>query len=69
MDNLDKAIYILTQYKTNDIETKRQIKKAIKLINDGLDFEESYKEYIESEKVSRTDKLDLCIDGSKDIPF
>lgn len=79
MDNLDKAIKILKEYKTEDAETKRQIKKAIGIIYEGLEFEQSYKEYMTSENVNlqlnNPSKLnnkyveDWRLEAAKEIPF
>ena len=51
MDDLNKVIWLVENHKTNDIELKSQIKKAISLIYQGLDFEESYKDYMAAENV------------------
>lgn len=79
MDNLDKAIKILEEYKTEDVETKRQIKKSIGIIYEGLEFEQSYKEYMASENVilqlnnglkSNNKHIENWrTEAAKDIPF
>ena len=67
---LNKVICLLENHKTDDFELKAQIKKAIFLIHQGVDLEESYRDYMASEKEPslKKDKRWQTL-AEKDIPF
>lgn len=75
MDDLEKVICLLENEncKTNDIELKLQITRAISLIYQGLKFEESHKDYMASQNVlMQLNKISPLKKDEKfnfDVPF